>query len=346
MDDLERTFREGLRAAVATKPPLGDIDLESFPGLRADARKHRAWRARLAAAAAVVLVAGVAAGGWYLRSTVVIPAVPLAPPTSTPVQSAPTPTAGPADGLAGMRWVASNVGGTAVVGGTADRPWLEFSAAVDGRRDVSGSDGCHRLRGQSEGTADFINLTGWDLIVRPCGSVEHQQQQSRFVSALEAVTRLRVSGTDLRLMRADGTVALRFDGTPTEALAGPGDEPTPTTPPATRIFTPDPNAEENQVHDYPQVRYRNDSTATFERVLLKWSDGGSDSAGIDIQPGQYSGYVEMGYVRLNPYVRVSVKGKQYEWNPPNPGRKLTRGNVTYVLDLVDGLLTVTAEVQD
>jgi hypothetical protein len=291
-----------------------------------------------------VLVAGIGAAGYLVSGRGVgVPAVPAAPSVS--------PTASPGVtgqfALSGMKWVATEIAGSAASSyGGGDRPWLEFSATIDGRGDVRGSDGCSPMLGNFESTADFINLTGWDRVVRPCGTTKHQQAQLEFVTALDAVNRFQTSGTRLNLVNANGVVVLRFEGVPASVTPRPDDPTTAPEPASTRIFAPDPSAEENQVHDYPQVRYRNDSTVTFNTVLVKWSDGGSDSAGIDIQPGQYSGYVEMGYVRINPYVRVSVKGKQYEYNPPDPGRKLARGNVTYVLDIVDGKLTVTPDVQD
>ncbi len=219
--------------------------------------------------------------------------------------------------LSGMKWVAAEISGSAAASsGSGERPWLEFSAAAanDGRGDVRGSDGCQPLLGSFESTVGFINLTGWDRVVRPCGTPKHQQQQVQFVNALDSVTRFQTSGTGLNLLNASGVVVLRFNGVPASTIPGPGDPTSPAEPTPTRIFSPDPKAEENQLHDYPQVRCRNDSTVAFETVLVKWSDGGSDSAGIDIRPGQYSGYAEMGYVRTNPYIRVGVRARSTSTN--------------------------------
>jgi hypothetical protein len=89
MDDLERTFREGLLHAAAKKPPLDPIDIEDVTTRRpvAAGRRPARW---LAVAAAVALVAGVTAGGWYLGRQAAIPAVPVSPPSLAPTQPSPT----------------------------------------------------------------------------------------------------------------------------------------------------------------------------------------------------------------------------------------------------------------
>lgn len=95
MDDLERTFREGLRDAAAKKPPLGPIDLEDVTTRPVDVPRRRPAR-WLAAAAAVVLVAGIGAGAWALNGRgAVIPAIPApasqpASPVGTDVPSVAT----------------------------------------------------------------------------------------------------------------------------------------------------------------------------------------------------------------------------------------------------------------
>jgi len=94
MDDLERTFREGLRDAAAKKPPLDPIDIEDVTTRRPMAAGR--WPTRwLAVAAAVALVAGVTAGGWYFGRQAAIPAVPVSPPSLAPTvaPTQPSPTA-------------------------------------------------------------------------------------------------------------------------------------------------------------------------------------------------------------------------------------------------------------
>jgi len=101
MDDLERTFREGLRAAAAKKPPLDPIDLDDVTTRPVDVVPRRRPARWLAVAAAVVLVAGIGAGAWALNGrgagVPAIPAIPAAPTTSpTSGQSSkPTSSAAP-----------------------------------------------------------------------------------------------------------------------------------------------------------------------------------------------------------------------------------------------------------
>jgi hypothetical protein len=96
MDDLERTFREGLRDAAAKKPPLDPIDLDEVTTRPVDdvPRRPARW---LAVAAAVVLVAGIGAGAWALNSRGAgVPAIPAAPTTSPTSGQSSKPTSSPA----------------------------------------------------------------------------------------------------------------------------------------------------------------------------------------------------------------------------------------------------------
>jgi hypothetical protein len=96
MDDLERTFREGLRDAAAKKPPLGAIDLGDVTTRPVDAPPRRRPGRWLAVAAAVVLLAGIGAGAYALNGRGgVVPAVPApasqaASPMATDAPSATT----------------------------------------------------------------------------------------------------------------------------------------------------------------------------------------------------------------------------------------------------------------
>ncbi|HEY3338177.1 MAG TPA: LytR C-terminal domain-containing protein [Propionicimonas sp.] len=95
MDDLERTFREGLRDAAAKKPPLGEIDLDEVTTRPVDLPRRRPAR-WLAAVAALVLVAGIGVGTFALsgRGTGVpaipAPASPVANPVATDAPSVAT----------------------------------------------------------------------------------------------------------------------------------------------------------------------------------------------------------------------------------------------------------------
>jgi hypothetical protein len=97
MDDLERTFREGLRAAAVQKPPLDPIDLDDVTTRPVDVvPRHRPAR-WLAVAAAVVLVAGIGAGAWALNGRGAgVPAIPAAPTTSPTAGQSSKPTSSPA----------------------------------------------------------------------------------------------------------------------------------------------------------------------------------------------------------------------------------------------------------
>ncbi len=96
MDDLERTFREGLRDAAAKKPPLGPIDLGELSTREVEVVRRRRPGRWLAAAAAVVLVAGIGAGAWALNGrgtgvpAIPAPVSPVASPAATDVPSVTT----------------------------------------------------------------------------------------------------------------------------------------------------------------------------------------------------------------------------------------------------------------
>ena len=97
MDDLERTFREGLRAAAAKKPPLDPIDLDDVTTRPVDVVPRRRPARWLAVAAAVVLVAGIGAGAWAMNSRGAgVPAIPAAPTTSPTSGQSSKPTSSPA----------------------------------------------------------------------------------------------------------------------------------------------------------------------------------------------------------------------------------------------------------
>ena len=97
MDDLERTFREGLRDAAANKPPMGPIDLDEVTTRSVEVVPRRRPARWLAVAAAVVLVAGIGAGAWALNGRGAgVPAIPAAPTTSPTADQSSKPTSSPA----------------------------------------------------------------------------------------------------------------------------------------------------------------------------------------------------------------------------------------------------------
>ena len=212
MDDLERTLREGLRAAAANKPPLGDVDLDlvAAAGARAPHRPQR-W---LALAAALLVVAGI--GVWAWRSQPGdVPALPAANPTSA--------------GLVGTSWLATEIDGQPVVADAAgDVPSLTFVTDLHGY----GGQPCNNMSinyGIDGSNLEFKGLSTHDI---GCGSQQIAAQQARFSDALLRTSRFRQSAETLELTELHGTVVLRFRSTD---FAGP--TPTPVLPNSTPTTT-------------------------------------------------------------------------------------------------------------
>lgn len=91
MDKIESVLRDGLRQAVADRPPLRPIDLDEVVArsatvtVRPPRRRAPRW---LAAVASLLLVAGIGTGAWLWRAQpATVPASPMAPLTPAPASS-------------------------------------------------------------------------------------------------------------------------------------------------------------------------------------------------------------------------------------------------------------------
>ena len=196
MDDLERTFREGLRDAAAKKPPLGPIDLDEVTTRPVDVPRRRPPRWLAAAAAAVVLVAGIGIGVWSLNGTgASVPAVP-AFPAATPY----------APSLVGTSWRATKVNGQPVVAdANGEVPYLTF---VDELHGVGGQP-CNNMELNYEIDGTKLVFTGLSTHDTGCGSTRVAAQQERFSRALLDTESFRRSEDSLELLDRD-TVVLTF----------------------------------------------------------------------------------------------------------------------------------------
>lgn len=88
MNDVEQAFRDALRRADTARVPVPPLDPAQ---LKAGGRRPRPWQAMLAAAAAVMLIAGVGIAVWPGLGGGV-PAVPVAPATTPPAEAPPVST--------------------------------------------------------------------------------------------------------------------------------------------------------------------------------------------------------------------------------------------------------------
>ncbi|MGC3955843.1 MAG: hypothetical protein QM804_16630 [Propionicimonas sp.] len=95
MTDLERAFRDALRRADSVEVPVPPIDPVEVKGA---GRGRRPWRSGLAAAAALLLIAGVGIAVWASgRGVPAMPSAPGAPSEQPPEESGP-PSVAPEPG--------------------------------------------------------------------------------------------------------------------------------------------------------------------------------------------------------------------------------------------------------
>ncbi len=202
MNEEERALRDGLRQAVAERP--GDIRVDvdeviaraSSPDFVPETRwTPPRW---LAAAAAVLVVAGLGVGLTVFRPSAGIPAAPAAPSPSASTQF-------DASDLVGTRWWVIQIDGRSVSGtNEATQPYLSFTSASD----LTFFDGCNT------GIARYRLGLGlrpeFDVTLGPVGAVACRDDQGRFIDALAAAWSIHKSGELLEFLNPSGTVVLQL----------------------------------------------------------------------------------------------------------------------------------------
>lgn len=312
MDEAERAFRHGFRELVNHGPALGPVDLAEVlaRGGSAHSRSRGSLRRLAAVAAVLVLVVGVGAAAWsWLGRTATMPAVPAGAPSTAEL------------GLVGPRWLATRIGDQRVIAnGQGEVPFLVFAA--DGS--VTGGDPCNGVRGT-------YRLDGRRLLIperattdMACGEDDVVAQQSRFMDAVFATREARRSGETLELLDASGAVVASFVAESTS--------PTPTSRPSSSSATPTNPQSDSPVSNAVQVRIRNDSAVTFDRVDL-WLDRVSGLA-----PGASSDYLTPpGPAYRYAKVVVTISGREIVLQPVDfvGETPLEPGRYTYALSVTD-----------
>lgn len=177
MDDAERAFRDALHRVDSVKIPVRSLEaaeVRRTPGLGIAMGR---W---LAAAAAVVVIAGLAVWGFSTRGGVAgIPAGPSSPSASITVT--------------GTTWGAVQLYGKATEGAPDALPFLEF------RPDSTyhGGDPCNALRGTYRLTGDELRISPPDAMTEMGCKVTQQQA---FMKALDATRRVFRDGNYLQLL--------------------------------------------------------------------------------------------------------------------------------------------------
>lgn len=229
-DPTGQLLPRGLEELVRDKPALG-------PG-----RAHRPTTRWLAAAAALVLVAGVGLAGWFGLSQE--EGVNTAEPQQGPVQ------------VVGVRWLATQIYDQPVrPEATGEVPYLVFEA---GQR-VNGGNPCNKLFGSYRIDGDQLRLGPLGITQMSCGSSD-RTQQSAYGSALGATTTVRRDGPTLTLLGSTGAAVLVL-------RAAAADEPSPV-PSKTLI----------RVRNDATVRFAKVSTVFPDRADIEY---GSVAAGQD-----------------------------------------------------------------
>ena len=306
-DPMEQVLRRGLEELVRDKPALGPVDLDVVT--RGGQGRHGRGRGRnqppatrlLAAAAALVVVAGVGLAGWFglaqgERSTVAEPQATTAEPRVTPAE----PQVTPADQLTGVRWLATRIKNESVrpePGGAV--PFLEVSWPTR----VDGGDPCNEVSANYRLDGNQLRFNKLRVQPMSCGSTD-RGQRSAYVSALRATTTMRREGLTLTLFGAADGVLLKF-----RAAAEP----------------PPPKS----------IRVRNDAAVDLTRVEAEFPDGTKVDYG-PVAAGQSSGYGQVGEA-VN-YAIISIRladGRELatplydDWATD----RLKPGRYTYVLTI-------------
>ena len=110
--------------------------------------------------------------------------------------------------LAGTRWVLVALGATNVAAGTTARePFITLADNIERR--ISGSGGCNAMFGSYALTGDALAFSAIGATKMACD--RGMDTESSFFSALSRVARWRITGRQLELTDATGTVVARFE---------------------------------------------------------------------------------------------------------------------------------------
>lgn len=341
MTEEERAFRDGLRRAVADRPGGVRVDVDeviaraSSPDFVPETRwMPPRW---LAAAAAVLVVAGLGVGLTVFRPSAGIPAAPAAPPPSAATQF-------DASELVGTRWLVVQIDGRSVSGtNEATQPYLSFTSASD----LTFFDGCNT------GIARYRLGLGlrpeFDVTLGPVGAVACRDDQGRFVDALAAAWSIHKNGELLEFLNPSGTVVLqlaRADGAapqPTE-LPTNGAVVVDDTPSAPATSSPTPTATEPPTASSDpsaavQIRIHNDTGVTVRDVKIGFP-GGVVVTEAAMAPDAYSDYISPEVAYRLASLEASADGHPYRLTPTDyVGEKpLEPGRYTYSIRLTEGVM--------
>jgi|GEM_PF-3475799 Heat shock protein len=346
MNDLETTFRDGLRQAVAERRGDIRVDIDDViarasspdfvPGTRWTPPR---W---LAAAAAVLVVSGLGVGMAVLRPSAGLPAVPSAP-------SAPaTPSTWfDASSLIGSQWWAMQIDGRSVqMLGAATSPSLTFTSASE----VLTNDGCNTTYRSYRLTPHGVLLDATFGLVGAQTEIGcNPTQQQRFATALDETTQARLSSDLLELLDPNGNVVLRFaraddsspqptlpptDGvvvaiSPPSAPVTTSQTPTPTEPPSATLSS----------SAAVRVRVYNDTGLTLRDVKVGLSSGVVISE-TTMAPGSYSEYLTPQLAYRLAGLEATADGRVYRSTPDDllGEQPLDPGSYTFSIRLVEGVM--------
>jgi heat shock protein HslJ len=124
--------------------------------------------------------------------------------------SPPAPTLVPpeADGLAGTQWQLVSFGALGaeapVVAGTS------LTLAFDEQGQASGQGGCNSFGGQYKADSQTITFTALAQTLRACVDDSANQQEAKYMDALDSAGRYELAGGQLTIFYDGGASALHF----------------------------------------------------------------------------------------------------------------------------------------
>lgn len=128
--------------------------------------------------------------------------------SSNAAQSSPTAPAAPAGALQGSRWRLQSMGARGAeknVEGTAPL-LLQFEAGGK----VSGSGGCNTFGGTYKVSGQNLTISELVSTLRACTDETIGEQESRYLKALQQVTRFTLAGDSLMIEYGEGQTVLNF----------------------------------------------------------------------------------------------------------------------------------------